>query len=317
MESNRLELAASHTLPIIDQPILACGAELQWSYTVTLPCFEPDPTLLKALEGVRAFLNSTFISAFLSALAGAGLGVWGAQTVTERSTRRKELLDALRQANALVVLASTISNQALTMKNQHIAPLCETYFEERKAAESVNETILKGGRLTESTAFKAEMVYITPLTVPLDALKNIAYSAQLIPGRALALVAMVEQSLTEMEHAIGVRTKQIESFKARSVTQELSMQDYFGLKRRDGDTDSLYHDSMVAIREYTDDVAFFSAELADEVQAHGFRIQKRLVKLAKVVPEVSTVDFSDPRGSGLMPPKEKYETWLVGFRSKG
>jgi len=284
---------------------------------VTIPFIDPDPILIRAWEEVRAFLNSAFISAFLSALAGAGLGVWGAQRVTERSARRKELLDALRQANALVVLAATISNQALAMKKQHIAPLSERYFQERKTAESVNATILEGGRPPTSTAFKAEMVYITALTVPIDALKNIAYSAQLMPGRALALVAMVEQSLTEMGHAIGIRSKQIESFKARSVTQEVTMQDYFGFKRRDGDTDSLYHDSMVAITEYTDDVAFFGAELADEVQAHASRVRNRLVKLAKVVPEVSTVDFSNPRGSGLMPPREKYESWLAGFRSKG
>jgi len=282
-----------------------------------MPFIDPDSSLLKIWESVRAFLNSTFMSAFLSALAGAGLGVWGAQRVTERSTRRKELLDALRQANALVVMATTISNQALTMKKQHIAPLSTKYFEERKDAESMNETILKGGSPTRTKPFKAEMVHITPPTVPIDALKNVAYSAQLIPGRALALVAMVEQSLTELGHALGVRSKQIESFKARIVSQELFVQDYFGLKRRDGGTDALYHDSMVAITEYTNDVAFFGAELADEVQAHAVRVRELLVKLTKTVPEVSTVDFSGPRESGLMPPRENYKSWLSGFKSKG
>lgn len=97
---------------------------------------------------------------------------------------------------------------------------------------------------------------------------------------------------------------------------ELFAQNFFGLKRRDGHTDSLYHDSMVAITQYTDDVAFFAAELADDLQAHAARVREKLLKLAKEASKVSTVDFSGPRASGLMPPRENYESWLSGFTSQ-
>lgn len=275
-----------------------------------------DTNLLNVWESVRGFVNSAFISAFLSALAGAGLGVWGAQQLAERAARRRELLDALRQANALIVLAATISNQALIVKKQHIASLSTTYFEERKDAEATNEILLRGGTPERKVHFKAEMVHITPLTVPIEALKNLTYSAQLMPGRALALVAMVEQSLTELSHAIGVRSEQIEVFKNREMSTELFVQNYFGLKRRDGHTDSLYHDSMVAVTQYTDDVAFFAAELADELQAHAGRVREKLLKLTKDANTANTVDFSGPRESGLMPPRENYESWLSGFKSQ-
>jgi hypothetical protein len=279
-------------------------------------CLDLDQNLLKAWEAMRGFLNSAFISAFLSALAGAGLGVWGAQRLTERATRRRELLDALRQANALIVLAATISNQALTVKKQHIAPLSSTYFEERKSAEATNEILLRGGTPEKKVHFKAEMVHITPLTVPVEALKSLTYSAQLMPGRALALVAMVEQSLTELSHAIRVRSEQIELFKSQEMPMELFVQSFFGLKRRDGNVDSLYHDSMVAIAQYTDDVAFFGSELADELQAHATRVRERLLKFTKEAPKASAADFSGPRESGLMPPREYYESWLSGFKSQ-
>lgn len=281
-----------------------------------MPSSYLDPNLLNAWETIRGFLNSTFISAFLSALAGAGLGVWGAQRLAERSTRRKELLDALRQANALVVLATTISNQALAVKKQHIAPLSKTYFEEREDAEAANEVLLRGGVPEKMVRFKAEMVHITPLTVPVEALKSLTYSAQLMPGRALALVAMVEQSLTELSHSIGVRSKQIELFRAQTMPMDLFAQNYFGLTRKDGNVDSIYHDSMVGVTQYTDDVAFFGAELSDELQAHAIRIRTRLLKLTKEAPIANTVDFSGPRQSGLMPPRENYESWLSGFRSQ-
>lgn len=97
---------------------------------------------------------------------------------------------------------------------------------------------------------------------------------------------------------------------------EIFVQNYFGFKRRDGNTDSLYHDCMVAVSHYTDDVAFFAAELADDLQAHAAHVREKLIKLTKNVNKVNTVDFSGPRKSGLMPSRENYESWLSGFKSQ-
>ena len=127
---------------------------------------------------------------------------------------------------------------------------------------------------------------------------------------------MVEQALTELAHAIQVRQEQVERFRSEDMSVELKTQTYFGLQRRDGNTDSLYHDSMVAIAQYTDDIAFFSAELAEELQAHAVRMRERLLKLAKDAPKATTVDFSGPRDSGLLPPREDYKAWLAGFKSQ-
>lgn len=264
----------------------------------------------------KDFLNSEFTAAFLSALAGAGLGVLGAQRVAERTSKRKELIDALRQANALIVLASTISNQALAVKKQHIYQLTSQYFRDRAEAEPVNAALLAGRTPDQSLHFRANLVKITPLTVPIDALTNLTYSAQLMPGRALALVSMVEQALTELAHAIQVRQEQVEQFRAEDMSVEIKTQTYFGFQRRDGNTDSLYHDSMVAIAQYTDDIAFFSAELAEELQAHAGRVREKLLKFTKDAPKATTVDFSGPRDSGLLPPRKEYEAWLAGFKSQ-
>src|SRR3546814_3109629 len=74
-------------------------------------------------------------------------------------------------------------------------------------AEPVNAALLEGRAPDRSFHFQANLVKITPLTVPIDALKNLTYSAQLMPGRALALVSMVEQALTELAYAIQVRDR--------------------------------------------------------------------------------------------------------------
>ena len=156
-------------------------------------CLDLPDSLNAAWGSIVGFLNSSFISAFLSALAGAGFGVWGAQSLAERSARAKELLEALRQANAIVVLASTIANQALSVKKQHIKPLSDQYFKDRDAAE-VLQNNLTNGAPAQPTTFQIQLTKITPLTLPIETLKNLTFSAQLMPGRALALVSMVEQS---------------------------------------------------------------------------------------------------------------------------
>lgn len=272
------------------------------------------PFLLDTWHSIPGILNSAFISAFLSSLAGAGLGVLGAQKLAERATRRKELLDALRQANALTVLVATITNQAMRIKKQHIEPLSKSYFDERKRAESINKDYVNGNN-NISIEFTLDIFHIPPLSTKTDTLNNLAHSTPLLPGKALALIFMVEQALIEMSHSIKTRSEQIELFKSQDMTCMTSIQNYFGLMRRDGCINLLYHDSIVNVRDYTDDVIFFAVELAEELQAHANNIHKKLLKLTKDAGNVNTVDYSTPRQSGLIPSKKNYEGWLSEFKN--
>jgi hypothetical protein len=274
------------------------------------------PESINALWGsMTSFLNSPFISAFLSALAGAGLGVLGAQRLAERSARAKELLEGLRQANAIVVLASTIANQALSAKKQHVKPLSDQYFKDRDEAKELQDK-LSSGAPAQPTTFHFQLTKITPLTLPIETLKNLTFSAQLMPGRALALVSMLEQSITELTHAINTRSEMIDAFHEAKLPSHILCLDYYGLERPDGNTNAMYHDTMVAVKQYTDDVAFFSTELAEELQTHAARIREKLVRTRRDAPKANSVDFSGPRESGLMPPREEYSSWLSGFKSQ-
>lgn len=273
------------------------------------------PILIQAGDAVSAFVQSSFFSTCAAALAGAGFGAWGAQRLAERTARARELLEGLRQANAVIVLAATISNQALSNKKQWIQPITDKYFQDRKNAEIHNNEVLSG-KNPQPRAFQAELRRLTPLTVPIEALENLIFTARLMPGRALALVAMVQQSVTELANTIRVHTEMIEYFHSTPLPHDVFCQDYYGLKRRDGNENAMFYDAMVAVKQYTDDVAFFGAELARELEEHGQRIRAKLVKLRRDVPRVSTADFSGPVRSGLMPPREGYEAWLAGFRAQ-
>lgn len=47
---------------------------------------------------------------------------------------------------------------------------------------------------------------------------------------------------------------------------------YLGLRLPNGRTDTTYPDLINAISEYTDDLAFFSVTLCEDLMAHGKRI---------------------------------------------
>ncbi|WP_429949083.1 hypothetical protein ACQYWY_19285 [Comamonas sediminis] len=276
-------------------------------------CLDLPSSPIAIWGSITSVLNSSFVSAFLSALAGAGLGVWGAQRLAERSARARELLEGLRQANAIVVLASTIANQALSVKKQHVKPLSDQYFKDHSAAKSLQDKPLNGTP-AQPIAFQFQLTKITPLTLPIETLKNLTFSAQLMPGRALALVSIVEQSITELTHAINTRSEMIDAFHQSHFDQRILFLDYYGLQRPDGNTNAMYHDIMVAVSDYTNDVAFFSTELAEELQSHAARMREKLLKFRREVPKANSVDFSGARESGLMPPREDYNSWLSGFK---
>ncbi len=276
-----------------------------------MPCYYFDPSIIAIWESTARLLNSEFISASLSALAGAGLGVLGAQRLSEKFSRQRELVEAFRQANAVIVLAATIANNALRLKSQHIRPMTDRYFQAREGAEQLNVQVLQG-QIPLGLRYQLDLVKITPVVVPIDSLKQLIFSTHTIPGKAVAIAAEAEQAAIELNHAIAARSEQADVLRGSPPTEVL-WQTYFGLTRRDGNTDSMYHDSMVAISQYTDDLAFFCAELCSELQKHAERLHKKIVAFNPDSPKPSSVDFSGPIESGLMPARANYEQWLAGF----
>jgi hypothetical protein len=264
---------------------------------------------------VYGFVGSSLFGTFLSTLVGAGFGAWGAQRLSERALQTHELLESLRKANAIIVLAATITNNALSLKGQFVKPLTDRYFSDRKAAETHNKSVL-GGFNPPPQVFQAELTKFTPLVAPVEALGNIALEGALMPGRALALTVMLQKSIAELSSAIALHTSLVDNFYAGNLPPEIYCQDYFGLKRRDGNENRMYHDALIAVRQYNNDVIFFGSELSDELHAHGQKVRAKLVRRRKGVPKVSSVDFSHPTKLGLMPPRSDYEGWLSGIRQQ-
>lgn len=270
---------------------------------------------INAWRVVYSFVSSSLFGTFLSTLVGAGFGAWGAQRLSERASRTHELLESLRKANAIIVLAATITNNALSLKGQFVKPLTDRYLSNREAAEAHNKSVL-GGLNPPPQMFQAELTKFTPLVAPVESLGNIVLEGALMPGRALALTVMLQKSIAELSSAIALHTSLVDNFYARNLPHDIYCQDYFGLKRRDGNENRMYHDALMAIRQYNNDVIFFGSELSDALQTHGHRVRAKLARRRRGVPKVSSVDFSHPAKLGLMPPRSDYEGWLSGIRQQ-
>lgn len=273
------------------------------------------PSLFALWSAIDDFLNSAFISAFLSALAGAGLGVWAAQRIAERAAKRSELLSVLKQANALIVLAYTVANNTLGLKKQYVLNLTDTYAAERETAQAAVDRLARGEHV-DLPAAQADMTKVTPHSLPLDALKNLVFSGNVMPGKVLALATMVDQYAAELSHVVSLRNDLIDEFKSSDDPAHIRWHDYFGIKRPDGNTNALYADAMRAMRLYTDDLIFYSSELATELGSFAKVIKAKLDALKVECPKAASVDFSDAQAKGLMPDRTEYESWLSGIQSE-
>lgn len=266
---------------------------------------------------------SEFLS-FISASIGAVIGVLAAQWFAERNLRKTQLLKAISQANALIALATIVVNNASTTKKQVVTPLSEKYFNSKIAVEKLNKLRLRGDKISQLMNFEPQMLKIPPVKLPIEALKNITYSADLIPGKAIAIVSMIDDSLAQVVFVIDIYNEQCNYFKSHiydtapmnnRVQNEVLIQDYFGLERENGVIDLTHHDCIVGMKTYIDDLIFFGVELANDIQAHAARLQIKLKDISLDVPKISTVDFSHAHRLGLIPPRKDYEDWLQGFDS--
>ncbi|HVJ38616.1 MAG TPA: hypothetical protein VM687_12540 [Stenotrophomonas sp.] len=259
-------------------------------------------------------LNSPFFNPFLATLAGALFGALCGNLLAERSNRQRRRWDALGRTNALIVLSESTLSRAISLKQDYVKPLLKGYLRQRREAETMNSALPEVHAPGGEVPFRADLVSIPPLTVPIEGLKSLTHPAAMMPGRVLALAAMIEGALDMLSHTREIRAAEMAKFHSRELTLEFFLHTYFGLRQRDGSIDELYYQCMEGIARHTDDVVFFAAELTEELQVHAKRLHANQ-RLAKDKEIPYSVDLSSFRKSGLIPPRQNYESYFAKFRT--
>lgn len=267
-------------------------------------------------ENVKAFANSSFFTSLAGALAGAFAGAYAAQRVAERSKLRDELMRELRATNAALSVVFSVVSSLLSVKQQHIKSLRDSFVAQRTALEAHEQKRatgqVQGNALFE---FQANLRSIPELTLPLETLRELAFGRLSVQGRALSLVAAVMESAPLLNGAIARRNALIEKFKSGIFEQGASLVTlYFGLPYDGGHVNQEYPDTVEAISNYADDVISYSRLLAEDLHAHGeLQARGQPKRLARKLPKIARIDFQKAREDGLMPSDERYADWLKSF----
>lgn len=260
-------------------------------------------------------LNSNFFTALLGAAAGAFAGAWASQRIADRSKRKSELLLQFRSINAAIMVSGTICNSYLGFKKQFAAPLLEKFNRDKGDAYASIEKHRTGQIDGAQYHFQADFrSFVVPLA-PIESLKELVYSKLSLTGRPLSAVAHAEQAISGLAVAMAKRDAFAERPLAGTITDKELPYYYFGITLPSGHTNELYPDLVDAIHSYTNDIVFFSSHLCDDLVAHGKRVRTAYIQdFGKKIPEVTTIDFSGPKASGLFPPESEHAAWLAGFR---
>jgi len=258
------------------------------------------------------YLNSPFGSAFISSLAGALLGALSAILYGRNALLRKERLDSLRSASNGLVLAWSCADIAMSLKSQHVRSMVRKYRAQQEAAEKAHECSLTSGA-SSTHIVEADMLKLSPVTLPLEALKNFVYSMNHADAKCVSAVSMIEASLSELNHVIEMRSGIIDEFRSAKPDSDTFACKYLGLINADGSVDSLYASTIEAIGQYTDDLIFFCVFLGENLKSHSDQLRKSLDSWREQPMKNLEVDFSPARATGLVPENGQYIAWLRGF----
>lgn len=280
------------------------------------------------LSSVWGFLNSSLAIAFVGGLTGAVGGALGAQHIVERRRKRDELISELRAINSAITISHSACNSALSIKKQHFIDMQKQFMEDRARIVDIATRAAQGERSAGKTHFVADLQLFPGPTIPLETLKDLVFQRISAHGRPLALISAIEQAFVGLNDALVRREIQVKQFQSGAIPKELFPNYYFGLQLPNGDTPSEYKNLMEVIGSYLDDTIFFTERLCKELEVHGNRVrdshlkkkgsEKAKARIEKrrggTVPRISTVDFSGPRNSGLIPQDSDYSSWLDGLR---
>lgn len=248
-------------------------------------------------------------SNFLTALAGAFAGAYGAQWIIKRIERKRRHLEEIRSTNAAIMVAFGITNTFCALKDQHVKGLKDGFDRQRTALEA-HQLQKNQGSIPPQQPFEFEANFQTllPIHVPIEVLHKLLFEKISVAGRPLTLVATLSQSIDVLNNSHERRNEIIAKCQANSpLHPDVLASIYFGLPDRNGHIDRSYPDSVDAISNQTDDCIFFSKLLGEDLFEHGQQLAK---SFGKHSPPIQKVDFTKAEQNGLIPDTKLYVDWL-------
>jgi hypothetical protein len=252
----------------------------------------------KLIWGMVGIITGTFIA--------ATIGVLGAQYIIEWSRRKAADLRELRQTNAAITLAISISNTMMAVKKQHVLPMKEAYSGHRRIYAENRAAVQAGQQPPHPYVIEFELSAFQMPILPLAHLQKIVFEDLNIIGRPLTLTAQIQTTAASLHGLLDTRNEQLVTFRRLGDSDKVGF--YFGVAGPNIRDLSFVH-VFEGIVAHTDDGIFFPNLLVRDLQAHGERIRKRLGRDA---PNVTT-HVTTPEFEHLNPSDDDYQDWINNF----
>jgi hypothetical protein len=265
----------------------------------------------------KDFFSSNFFITIASSCAGAFFGAYGAQRMVARGKERDELLTEIRNTSAATVVAFAICNTFLTLKQQYIKPLKDTFDAQNVAFHEYTETYRRGD-LPCGTPFHFTadlgMLFLSPF--PIDTLRQLVFEKiSLDERRPLMLVTALVDAIHGLNSSTDNRNTLIEFYKFSNISSDDLVPLYFGFPHISRVTSREYPDLIAAISRHTDDGIFLSKLLCTDLFEHNRQLVERFKRrFGKSAPGfIDKPDFTKAENSNLMPNDADYADWFNLF----
>lgn len=244
----------------------------------------------------------------LTALCGAGLGAWAAQSLAARIREREERPKTVRAANSATMLAYTITESLLNFKHQIVKPTYDRFMAERQRILDERKSALKRppgafqGRVTIYA--NAELHTFQKLTTPIKDLQDLVFKQLSPPTRPFWVMGKLSSTLEAINQLIDDRNAILEEFRKAAGDGKETGDAFYGLPVPGG-ADQRHMHHVEHISASTDDAIAFSKLIGDDLLRYTKALHRTLPEtLRPMVPVIVSANFS--KRDDVMPDPTKY-----------
>jgi hypothetical protein len=250
---------------------------------------------------IVGLVNSSFGTALLGALFGAGAANYFAQ----RAERKSALMRRLQASNAATAMARAIFQHALGLKEHLTQPEIDKFksdknrfisFLSRTDGEDNHFHVEYNFRSFDMFQHNAEEIE-----------KIVLSNGSLDPKTTMASTFLV-QTLNSLSKLIAQRKIEIErlSSEIKRLSDEQFSQIYFGVRDNDGNIDERYSDAMLGIELQLDSSIFYAKFIVEDLAKQNEELSR---KLGKDAPRPIKFVFDSVNYGHLLPNPDEFPDW--------
>ncbi|MBO6864735.1 MAG: hypothetical protein JJ878_19105 [Alphaproteobacteria bacterium] len=273
--------------------------------------------MLEFLTDWSVIIYSIFVSEYflsgVNALVATGAGAIAGGLVVHRRAERdrlhREYIRELEALNVITALLFDIVSTYISLKNQHVAGICERYYKNRATVEQ------KLGRSKEIEVDFELTRLEKPFSNP-EKIINIIIDGTKISDRTLSAISTFFRCKLSLDNTIDRRNIWIEEFRKSNDHDSFKCFRYFGFPYENNSVDNEFRDCIDALGASTDDCIAFPMIAINDLGKYGDDLLRKFKgSFGDVDFKLKKISFENIENPEILPSMTDYEDWLKAFKS--